>query len=49
MNLPSAACLLLLSAASPHAAETQPEAQAFYEKNGCPRGLTAYTIPKDHR
>jgi hypothetical protein len=28
MNLPSAACLLLLSAASPHAAETQPEAQA---------------------
>ena len=27
----------------------QPEAQAFYEKNGCPRGLTAYTIPKDHR
>lgn len=27
----------------------QPEAQAFYEKNGCPRGLAAYTIPKARR
>lgn len=24
----------------------QPGAQAFYEKNGCIRGLQAYTIPK---
>lgn len=24
----------------------QPDAEQFYEKNGCPKGLQSYTIPK---
>ena len=27
----------------------QPDAEQFYEKNGCPKGFQSYTIPKKRR
>ena len=27
----------------------QPDAEPFYEKNGCPKGFQSYTIPKKRR